>query len=326
MPRNLNTLLSLINFGLDDDPTLAADKVRHMGEPIVAVVGDSPREADEALAKIRVDYEPLPSVFDVEEALKPGAPSINDTYPKSAFIYHDRYDHQKLRFGDVERGYAGADHVIEHRYQMSSIEHAPTGTNGRIAAPDTRGRYLVYTSTQALFLSLDTCAKIPEAPSNTFHLIGGKVGGGFGAKVDTLTEPLAILGAMLTGRPVRYLFGREEEMHYGPPSASICRTAPSARAASSRARFVSISTQAPMPSCRATPSSNAPPIFPAPIRSQTCMATSIAHTNRTSAAAMRGLGVTVMNFAIECQWDRLAELVGMDPMEFRIPTPVATAT
>ena len=94
--------LSLIKFGKDDEPSLAVDKVRYKGEPIVAVVADSEREALEALAKVRVDYEPLPAVFDVEEALKPGAPVVNETYPKNAFIYHDVYDRQKLRFGDVE--------------------------------------------------------------------------------------------------------------------------------------------------------------------------------------------------------------------------------
>src|SRR5258708_7705141 len=217
VPRNLNPLLSLINFGKDDEPTLAVDKVRYKGEPVIAVVADSPREAFEALAKVRVDYEPLPAVFDVEEALKAGAPVVNETYPKNTFTYYETYDHQKLRFGDVERGFASADHVIEQRYQMSPIEHAPTETNGSIAAPDTNGRYVVYTSTQALFFSVDTCAKILDVPSNTFHFIGGTVGGGFGGKVDTLTEPLAILGAMLTGRPVRYIFEREEEMQYGPP-------------------------------------------------------------------------------------------------------------
>ena len=191
VPRNLNTLLSLINFGKDDEPSLAVDKVRYKGEPIVAVVADSPREAYEAIAKVRVDYEPLPTVFDVEEALKPGAPVVNETYPKNTFTYYDVYDHQKLRFGDVERGLAGADHVLEQRYQMSPIEHAPTETNGSIAAPDTNGRYVVYTSTQALFFSVDTCAKILDVPSNTFHFIGGTVGGGFGGKVDTLTEPLS---------------------------------------------------------------------------------------------------------------------------------------
>src|SRR4030081_3812269 len=76
VPRNLNTLLSLINFGKDDEPSLAVDKVRYKGEPIVAVVAVSPREAHEAMSKVHVDYDPLPTVFDVEEALKPGAPVV----------------------------------------------------------------------------------------------------------------------------------------------------------------------------------------------------------------------------------------------------------
>ncbi|MGZ3197875.1 MAG: hypothetical protein ACXU60_12355, partial [Croceibacterium sp.] len=96
VPRNLNTLLSLINFGKDDEPTLAFDKVRYKGEPVLAIVADSPREAFEALAKVHVDYESLPAVFDVEEALKAGAPVVNETYPKNTFTYHDIYDHQKL--------------------------------------------------------------------------------------------------------------------------------------------------------------------------------------------------------------------------------------
>ena len=115
---------------------------------MVAIVADSHREAFEALARIRVDYELLPAVFDVEEALKAGAPVVNETYPKNTLTDHDVYDHQKLRFGDVERAFAGADHVLEQRYQMSPIEHAPTETNGSIAAPDTNGRYIVYTSTR----------------------------------------------------------------------------------------------------------------------------------------------------------------------------------
>ena len=217
VPRNLNTLLSLLNFGKDDEPSLATDKVRYKGEPIVAIVANSEREAFEALAKVRVDYDPLTPVFDVEEALKPGAPVVNETYPKNTFEYHGKYDHQKLRFGDVEQAFAQADHVLEQRYQMSPIEHAPTETNGSIAAPETNGRFVVYTCAQGLFFSLDTTAKILDVPSNKLHFIGGTVGGGFGGKVDSLTEPLATLGAMLTGRPVRYVLGREEEMQFGSP-------------------------------------------------------------------------------------------------------------
>ena len=149
--------------------------------------------------------------------MKPGAPSVNATYPKNTFEYHGKYDHQNLRFGDVEAGFAQADVVLEDRYQMSPIEHAPTETNGSIAVPDTNGRFIVHTSTQALFFSLDTAAKINAMPSNQLHFIGGTVGGGFGGKVDTMTEPLAVLAARLTGAPVRYRFSRHEEMQFGSP-------------------------------------------------------------------------------------------------------------
>ncbi len=322
VPRNLNTLLSLINFGKDDEPTLAVDKVRYKGEPVVAVVADSHREAFEAMAKVHIDYEPLPTVFDVEEALKAGAPVVNETYPKNTFTYHDIYDHQKLRFGDVERGFASADHVLEQRYQMSPIEHAPTETNGSIAAPDTNGRYVVYTSTQALFFSLDTCAKILDVPSNTFHFIGGTVGGGFGGKVDTLTEPLAILGAMLTGRPVRYIFGREEEMQFGPPRGAeriylkdgVMRdgriVARKVRAYFDSGAYTRLSSYAVVKCVAHLPG---PYTIPNVYGDVYCV-----FTNRTPATAMRGFGVTAMDFAIECQMDKLAHLVGMDPMEFRL--------
>ena len=217
VPVNLNTLLSLIQFGKDDEPSLATDVVRYKGEPILGIVATSERAALEAMALVRVSYDQLPAVFDVEEALKPGAPSVNAAYPKNTFEYYSKYDHQKLRFGDAEAAFAQADIVLDERYQMSPIEHAPTETNGSIAVPDTNGRFIVYTSTQALFFSLDTSAKINAVPSNQLHFIGGTVGGGFGGKVDTLTEPLSILAARLTGAPVRYRFSRHEEMQFGSP-------------------------------------------------------------------------------------------------------------
>jgi CO/xanthine dehydrogenase Mo-binding subunit len=322
VPHNLNTLLSLINFGKDDEPTLAVDKVRYKGEPIVAVVADSQREAYEALAKIRVDYEPLPTVFDVEEAMKPGAPVVNETYPKNTFTYHDIYDHQKLRFGDVERGFAAADHILEQRYQMSPIEQAHTETNGSIAAPDTNGRYVVYTSTQALFFSLDTCAKILDVPSNTLHFIGGTVGGGFGGKVDTVTEPLSILGAMLTGRPVRYVIEREEEMIYCAPRGAeriymkdgVARDgrilARQFRCYFDSGAYTRLSSYAVVKCAAHLPGPYTIPNVSADVY---CV-----FTNRVPATAMRGFGVTAVDFAIECQMDKLAHLVGMDPMEFRL--------
>ncbi|MEM9762550.1 MAG: molybdopterin cofactor-binding domain-containing protein, partial [Pseudomonadota bacterium] len=180
VPRNLNTLLSLIGFGRDDEALLSPAKVAYRGEPVLAVIAVTERAAREAVAAVRVDWEVLPHVLDVEEAIAPGAPSVNETYPNNTFDYHDRYDHQKLRFGDVEAGFAAADHIVEAEYQMSPIEQAPMETCGAIAAPETNARYVCHTATQALFFSLGTTAKLLESASSRLHFIGGTVGGGFG--------------------------------------------------------------------------------------------------------------------------------------------------
>ena len=322
VPVNKNTLLSLIGFGRDDEPLLAVDKVRYKGEPILAIVADSEAAAYEAITKVRVEYDPLPAVFDVEEAIKPGAPVVNETYPANAFEYHDKYNHQKLRFGDVERGFATADFVVEERYQMSPIEHAPTETNGSIAAPETNDRFVVHSSTQALFFSLGTAAKLLDLPSNRLHYIGGTVGGGFGGKVDSLTEPLSILGAILTGRPVRYVLNREEEMLYGSPRGAerhfvkdgvmrdgriVARKLTSYFDAGAYTRLSSygaVKCAAHIPGPYTIPNVSAD-VY--------CV-----FTNRTPATAMRGFGITGVDFSLEVQMDKLAHKVGMDPMEFRI--------
>jgi CO/xanthine dehydrogenase Mo-binding subunit len=322
VPVNLNTLLSLIQFGKDDEPSLASDVVRYAGEPILAVVATSERAAREALALVRVSYDPLPAVFDVEEAMKPGAVSVNPVYPKNTFVYYGKYDHQKLRFGDVDAGFARADTVLDERYQMSPIEHAPTETNGSIAVPDGSGRIVVHTSTQALFFSLDTAAKINALPSNQLHFIGGTVGGGFGGKVDTLTEPLAILAARLTGAPVRYRLSRHEEMQFGSPRGGeriyvkdgVMRDgriiARQVRAYFDSGAYTRLSSYAVVKCAAHIPGPYTIPNVRADVY---CV-----FTNRTPATAMRGFGVTALDFALECQMDKDAVAIGMDPLEFRM--------
>jgi CO/xanthine dehydrogenase Mo-binding subunit len=322
VPVNLNTLLSLIQFGKDDEPSLATDVVRYKGEPILAIVATSERAAQEALAMVRVSYDPLPAVFDVEEALKPGAVSVNAAYPKNTFEYYGKYDHQKLRFGDVDAGFAQAEIVLEDRYQMSPIEHAPTETNGSIAVPDTNGRFIVYTSTQALFFSLDTSAKINAMQSNQLHFIGGTVGGGFGGKVDTLTEPLAILAARLTGAPVRHRLSRHEEMQFGSPRGGeriyikdgVMRdgriVARKVTAYFDSGAYTRLSSYAAVKCAAHIPGPYTIPNVSADVY---CV-----FTNRTPATAMRGFGVTALDFALECQMDKLAIAIGVDPLEFRI--------
>ena len=122
-----------------------------------------------------------------------------------------------------------ADHVLEERYQSSPIEHAPTETTGCIVVPEGNGRFTCYSNTQALYFTLDNTALILQTPFHKLRLVGGTVGGGFGGKVDVIVEPIAILGAMLTKRPVKYRLHaarrRCRSPRRAPPSASTSRTA-----------------------------------------------------------------------------------------------------
>ncbi len=321
VPENIYTMLSLINVGIPDEPALAFDKVRYKGEPIVAVLADSPRTAHEGADKIRIDFEELPAVFDVEEALKPGAPLVNEYHGQNHFDY-DGYSHQKVRLGDVERGFQEADHIVDERYQMSPIEHAPTETQGCIAVPSDDDRIDVYSNTQALFFSLDLSALILKMPSNRLHFMGGTVGGGFGGKVDTLVEPLAILGAMMTGKAVRHSFSRRDEMRAGPPRGAERIYIKDGVMNDGRivARQMRIYFDAGAYSrLSAYGAVKAAAHCPGPYTIANVYVESYCvYTNRTPSTAMRGFGVTGVDFALEVQMDKLARTVNIDPMEFRL--------
>ncbi|WP_168879846.1 xanthine dehydrogenase family protein molybdopterin-binding subunit [Rhizobium sp. P28RR-XV] len=322
VPVNLNTLLSLINFGRDDEPLCARDKVRYKGEAVAWVIADTERQARDACASIRVDYGVLPHVLDVEDSLRPDAPVVNEVYPGNTFEFHEKYDHQKLRFGDVNAAFARADHVIEAEYQMSPIEQAPIETCGAIAAPEINDRFVCYTNTQALFFSLGTTAKILNIASSRLHFVGGTAGGGFGGKVDSVVEPTAVLGAMLTGRPVKFAWDRYEEMQVGAPRGAerwrlkdgVMRDgtiiAREFTGFFDNGAYMRLSPYAILKCVGHLPGPYSIPNVAANVFC--CI------TNRTPATAMRGFGITAVDFAIECQMDRVAEVVNMNPIDLRI--------
>jgi len=322
VPQNMNTLLSLIGFGRDDEPLLQDKKVSYVGEQVLAIIATSVRAAQDAVAAVNVDWEVLPHVLDVEEAMRPDAPTVNEVYPNNTFDYHDRFDHQKLRFGDTEAAMAQADHVIEGEYQMSPIEQAPMETCGALAAPETNNRVVCYTSTQALFFSLGTTAKQLAIPSSKLHFIGGTVGGGFGGKVDSHHEPLAVLGCLMTGKPVKYMWDRAEEMQVGAPRGGerwrikdgvmrdgriIARKFTGFFDAGAYTRLSSYAVQ------KSTGHLPGPYTIPNVASNVYCV-----YTNRTPSTAMRGFGITAVDFAIERHMDKVAHQVGMDPIELRI--------
>ncbi len=320
IPHNLYTILILIQVGPEDEHVLAEDKVRWKGEAVVAVLADSERAASEAAAKVKIDYEVLPAVLDIEAALAPSAPIVNEHHGQNFYMY-DSGPSRKVRFGDVEKGFAEADHVLEQTYWSSPIEQAPMETTGCIVAPEGNDRFTCYTNTQAMFFTLDNTSIILQMPGHKLHMVGGTVGGGFGGKVDVTVEPIAILAAKMTGRPVSFVYSRYEEMQISSPRAAEKIVLKDGVMKDGRivARQVWGYTDAGAYS-RHSPygAQKGAAHYPGPYTiPNVWVDTWCVYTNRTPSSAMRGFGVTIADFALEVQMDKLARLIGMDPLEFR---------
>ena len=320
VPHNVYTVLNLINFGPEVEPVLAFDKVRWRGEPVVAVIADRERSAQEGAALVRVDYEELPAVFDVEEALKAGAPLVNEYHGQNYYRY-DSGESRKVKLGDVETALREADYILEERYDSSPIEHAPLETTGCIVVPDQNNRLICYTGTQAIFFTLDNASIILGMPPHRLHFVGGTAGGGFGGKVDCTVEPITLLAAMLTGRPVAFIYNRYEEMQISSPRAAERiylkdGVMKDGRIVARQVRLYvdsgAYSRHSPYGTQKAAAHFPGPYTIPNVQIDCYCV-----YTNRTPSSAMRGFGVTIADFALEVQMDKLARLVGIDPLEFR---------
>ena len=321
IPNNVFTPLKLIGVQPDDEPVLAEGTVRYLGEPICAVVAESEAAAYEGAARVRVAYEDLPAVFDVEEALKEGAPIVNEYQGNNYFTYEGHHC-RRIRFGDVDSAFAAADHVFEWRYQSAPIEHAPTETTGCIVVPQHDGRLRIHSDTQACFFTLDNTALILGTPFNKLRIVGGTVGGGFGGKVDIQVEPVACVAAMLTGQPVKYVWNRYEEMQVSSPRAAERLYIKDAVMADGRiiGRKITLYVDAgayarhsPYGTTKAAAHMPGPYSIPNVWADCHCV-----FTNRTPSSAMRGFGVTIADFALESQMDRVARELNMDPLQLRL--------
>jgi CO/xanthine dehydrogenase Mo-binding subunit len=320
VPANWYTILRLIGVEPNDEPVLPEDRVLFRGEQIVAVIATSEQAARAGAAAVKVTYEDLPAVFDVEEALAEGAPVIKP-HGTNYFVYEGHHC-RRIRFGDVEQGFAEADHVFEHRYQSSPIEHAPTEPTGCIVVPQADGRLLIHSDTQAAFFTLDNTALILDVPFGKLRVVGGTVGGGFGGKVDVTVEPIACIAAMATNKPVKYVYDRQEEMQVSSPRAAERIVIKDGVMDDGRivARKITLyvdagaySRHSPYGTTKAAAHMPGPYTIPNVWVDAHCV-----YTNRTPSSAMRGFGVTIGDFALETQMDRIARALELDPLALRL--------
>ena len=203
-----------------DQGVLAIDKVRFVGDPVAAVAAVDADTARAALELIDVEYEELPSVFDVDAALAPGAPIVHHEPARLGQTFADIIvdaeagtnvcNHFKLRKGDVERGFAEADHVFEDVFTSPPVQHVPLEPHSCVATIRD-GRIHVTTSSQMPFAVRASLAEIFRVPQSRVRVVVPTLGGGYGAKTYTKVEPIAVLLAQASRRPVRIVLTREEE-------------------------------------------------------------------------------------------------------------------
>jgi 4-hydroxybenzoyl-CoA reductase subunit alpha len=199
-----------IPFGIlpvsQDEHALCTDRVRFVGDPVAAVVARDEWAAEEALDLIRVDYEPLRTVADPEEALLHPEPRIHD-YGEEGNI-HKRV---AFDFGDVDGGFAAADRVFEDTFFYAGNTHLPIEQHATLATLDPDGKLLVYSSTQTPHYLHRALAKVLELPAGHIRVIATPNGGGFGGKSDPFNhEIVAARAALMLNRPVKICLSREE--------------------------------------------------------------------------------------------------------------------
>lgn len=214
---------------------LANDRARFCGQPVAVVIAETEAAAEDGLALIEVDYEPLPAALNALDAMQPGAPVVwEDGLPGEsgeagmhATIEADKEDDKPKApnvastlshdAGDVERGLAEADIVVERTYRTSMVHQGYLEPHATVAAHDPLGNLTVWTSTQALFYSRSEVASLLGLPEARVRVVPMPVGGGFGGKV-VLLEPLAAALAIRLGRPVSLVYTRMDEFLNSTPA------------------------------------------------------------------------------------------------------------
>jgi CO/xanthine dehydrogenase Mo-binding subunit len=210
---------------ISDQPILALDKVRYAGEPVAAVAAETEDLAWQALSEIAVEYEPLAPVGTISAALATDAPAIferNDhaitlgSPPKNGSWQVEPGPNELFRFnyttGDIDHWMAQSDHVFEDRFTLSPTSHYALEPHVVIAHFETPSRLAVWSNNQDPFLLRDDIARMFRLSKSEVTLNVGPVGGGFGSKSYCKIEPIGVLMARMTGRPVRLALTMTESM------------------------------------------------------------------------------------------------------------------
>jgi CO/xanthine dehydrogenase Mo-binding subunit len=316
---------------------MAIDRVVFAGQPVAAVAADDLAIADEALDLIEVEYELLPVAADPVKAMKPDAPRVADRGTQADTSEASAHSgivasgsetttsapniaqQGRLSRGDVARGMAEADLIVEKTYRVPMVHQGYLEPHAAIAKYDPTGRVTIWSSTQGSFACRAEVANVLHLPQARVKVIPMECGGGFGGKIRALTEPLAVLLSRATRRPVSLIMTRREELQAGMPAPGVTirlKTGvkkdgtPLALEAESIVEAGAFSGAVLTMSAVFLASVYLWPAFD--VRGFEVL------TNKPSVAAYRAPLAPQTHFAIDSQMDHIARKLGLDTAEYRL--------
>ena len=322
----------LIGRAMKDLPVLAYEKVRFIGERVAAVAADTPAAASEALALIEVEYEELPPVFDMQEALAPGASVIHDdpTAYAGAFVHPERPDLPNLcsfdrwARGDLAAGFAAADRISENTFRTQKQHHVYMETHACIVSVQEDGNADVWASNKSPYALRGQLAVSLGVEPASIRIHPMAVGGDFGGKGSPMDTPVAYLLSQVSGRPVKIVMGYDEELlaaNTRHPSEITVRTGVTQDGMLTAMEVSACFDSGAYGAFKAVPNVN----LHAMEQAASCyrvpsfdVRSHVAYTNTVPSGHMRAPGGPQITFAVESQFDIVAAELGMDPAEFRM--------
>jgi CO/xanthine dehydrogenase Mo-binding subunit len=315
---------------IKDQPLFASDVVRFEGEPIAGVVAETEHEAAAAVAAIELELDPIAAVSDVEAAIEEGARLVHPdwrTHELNVPTDYPRYDNVATQLVSdpdpeaFEHAFASATSVVEGEYRAARQYQAylePKAAVARYAA----GRYIVNSASQFPFNVRDRVAQFLGVRPSSVRVVGNHVGGAFGAKLDAGLEPYAALFARLTGRPVKIVNERLEDMLTCPSRENAIvrlRTALGADGTILARELTCLmdngAYSGEMPWLASLPMHVLGQVYKPGVTRLTCK---LVYTNTAPTGAFRGVGGTYLYFALERHMDECARALGIDRREFRL--------
>jgi CO/xanthine dehydrogenase Mo-binding subunit len=314
-----------------DQPVLALEKVHHVGEPIAVVLAADPHVAADGADLVAVEYEELEPVFDEVAATQPGAPIVHDVL-KPAGTFADLKHLQgkratnialdaQVRHGDVDAGFAEADHIFEDAFTSGQVMHTPLEPMVTVAETRTGKELTIHTSSQSPSFVRMEVSRMLGWPENAIRVRAAFLGGGFGAKLYIKLEALVAVCALLARRPVRIGLTMDEQFYTITKHGTTVTMKTGvkndgtivARAVTTYWNGGAFADIGP----RVTQKSGFTAAGPYDIENVALDSFAV-YTNLPPAGAFRGFGIPQLVWAYESQADIIARKLGIDPVAFRL--------